>query len=326
MSANCPWCATPLVPGPKCPRCGAIYAKAEAIRLHGRANLPEEDQVKNAEQPPASESALLIYSNERPQVTDPELEVKLCMAALPIVLILGMIFHAFNLGHFLQRTLLSMPIHEFGHAFMAWFCGRAAMPTLWKTLTADSRGVLTPMLVTAAIIYTMVRTRLIRNWIVTWMCVGLLLFQVICTLLISSQSASALITFGGDAGAMVFGTLLMTSFFYGKNTQLYRGSLRWGFLVIGAGAFVDTFSTWWSARSDVDAIPYGEIEGVGLSDPSRLTDTYGWTQTAMVHRYVNLGLLCLAVLVCVWIWGIHEAKKEVKIANQRKAIIDTYSK
>jgi hypothetical protein len=320
MNENCPWCGAPAVAGPKCPRCGAIYAKAEAIRLHGRADSPEDEPAQNAEegarQPPAPEPALLIYgdefSNDAIRIADPALEVKFCMAALPIALILGVVFHAFRLGHFLQRTFLSMPVHEFGHAFTAWFCGRAAVPTLWKTLSAESRGVVTPVLVAAAIIYVLVRARQAQNWFAIWLCAGLLLFQVICTFLISPQSASALITFGGDAGAMVFGTVLMTTFFYGKNTQLYRGSLRWGFLVIGAAAYVDTFSTWWRAMSDDDGIPYGEMEGVGLSDPSRLTDTYGWTQAAMVHRYVGLGVFCLVVLVGVWIWGIREAKNGVK--------------
>jgi hypothetical protein len=49
-------------------------------------------------------------------------------------------------------------------------------------------------------------------------------------------------------------------------------------------------------------IPFGEIEGVGLSDPSKLTDVFNWSQHQVVDRYVTLGCLCLLVLVIVWLW------------------------
>jgi len=37
-------------------------------------------------------------------------------------------------------------------------------------------------------------------------------------------------------------------------------------------------------------------EGAGLSDPSVLSQTYFWSTDQIVHRYVALGCLCLAVL------------------------------
>jgi len=95
--------------------------------------------------------------------------------------------------------------------------------------------------------------------------------------------------------------------------------LRWGLLVIGAAAFVDTFATWWTARRDDDVIPFGEIEGVGLSDPSQLTDVYGWTVRALIARYVALGLLCLMTLTLTWLWGIWRARRELADARVRVA-------
>jgi hypothetical protein len=317
MSTDCPWCSAPIAPGPKCPRCGANYAKAEAIRLHGRANAQCDAHAEDAEVQTTPESLLIMYNDEPPLVADVVMEWKYCVVALPVMLILAIIFHAFSLGHFFQRTFLSMPVHEFGHAFTAWFCGHYAVPTLWKTLTSDSRGLLTALAVATAVLYMTIRAVIAQDRLIMFAGLGLLLFQVICTLVISAQAAEALIVFGGDGGAMVFGTLLMTTFYFGKDTQLYRGSLRWGFLAIGAAAFVDTFSTWWSALSDEDMIPYGEMEGVGLSDPSHLVETFGWTQSAMVHRYVGLGIFCLLVLVCVWVWGMHKAKAEIQREAQR---------
>jgi hypothetical protein len=124
---------------------------------------------------------------------------------------------------------------------------------------------------------------------------------------LSTDSAQAWITFGGDGGAMVLGTLLMMGFFVPK---LREHGLRWGLLAIGAAAFVDTFATWWAARSDTDAIPFGEIEGVGLSDPSKLHDVYDWSTRMIVDRFVALGVACLVALAAVTVWQVLRSRVE----------------
>jgi hypothetical protein len=89
--------------------------------------------------------------------------------------------------------------------------------------------------------------------------------QVVCTLLPAS-AARAFITFGGDAGAMVLGAALVATIWTDPEGPLGRGSLRWGFLGIGAAALVDALDTWFRAWRDHGELPLGEIEGVGLSD------------------------------------------------------------
>lgn len=51
----------------------------------------------------------------------------------------------------------------------------------------------------------------------------LLLMQGIGTLLISESDSEQYILFGCDGGGMVLATLLMLSFYLGKETQLYKG-------------------------------------------------------------------------------------------------------
>jgi hypothetical protein len=99
---------------------------------------------------------------------------------------------------------------------------------------------------------------------------------------------------------MVLGTALMATFFCGRDTQVNKGGLRWGFLVIGSAGFVDAFGTWWAARTNVDAIPFGANEGVGLSDPSKLMDVYGWS---------------LIVLAAVWGVGVRQVRREYLAAT-----------
>ena len=235
-------------------------------------------------------------------------EWKLRAVAIPALALVALAFHAWDLGHFMQRTALSMPLHELGHATTAWWCGFDALPTFWKTLVPESRGVFAMLLVVAAW-----GTLVYRGWRTQRLglaCLGVALgaLQFLGTTA-ATDTAGIWITFGGDGGAMVLGTLLVMTFFVGPDSRLRRGHLRWGLAAIGAAAFVDTFATWWRARSNADVIPFGEIEGVGLSDPSKLQDLHGWTTAQIVDRYVLLGVVCLIALAAVYAWAIRDARR-----------------
>jgi hypothetical protein len=243
---------------------------------------------------------------------DGALEWKLRAVAIPAALVLAFAFHAWPTGHWLQRTFLSMMVHELGHAATAWWCGFAAIPTLWKTLIPEARSV-----VVSALVLGLEGWIIVRGWTtqrMAWTAVGLGLavLQVIGTLELSVDRAQEAITFGGDAGAMVLGTLLMLTFFAGPASRLRTNQLRWGFLVIGAAALVDTFATWRAARADPDMIPFGEIEGVGLSDPSKLDEVYGWTTDQLVHRYANVGTACLVVLAVAWLYFTYAERRAAR--------------
>jgi hypothetical protein len=235
---------------------------------------------------------------------DDRLEWKLRAAAIPGAFVVALAFHAWPTGHYLQRTFLSMMVHEVGHAVTAWWCGFGAIPTLWKTIIFESRGWV--WLAVAAFEVGLVawgwRTQRIAIALVG---LALAALQLVGTTA-SVDDAQAWITFGGDGGAMVIGTLLVACFFVPK---LAEHGLRWGLLAIGSAAFVDTFATWWSARHDLDAIPFGEIEGVGLSDPSKLSETFQWPTDRIVHRYVTLGVACLVVLAAIYAWQVWRARR-----------------
>src|SRR5262245_4806287 len=142
--ATCPWCNAPRAAGPSCPRCGANYAKAEQIKAQGRAATLNEPPVV----------ATLVGMEER-AVEDPALELKLCAAAIPAALGLALVFHLLTPG--LQRIFFGMPVHELGHAVTAWFCGYAAIPTLWRTFIPEERGFLAPLALAGALGYVMYR-------------------------------------------------------------------------------------------------------------------------------------------------------------------------
>ena len=241
---------------------------------------------------------------------DPQ-EWKRRAIAIPALLAAALAFYVWDAGHAMQRAALGMPLHELGHAATAWWCGFDAVPTLWRTLVPETRGVIAPLLVAAfacVLVY--------RGWTAqrTWLgLAGLALggLQLAGTAAASAETAQRWITFGGDAGAMVLGTLLLCTFFVGPDSRLREGKLRWGLASIGAGAFVDAFATWWTARTDRGAIPFGEIEGVGLSDASKLDELHGWTDAQIVDRYVTVGAICLLVLAALWVRAVWMARRDV---------------
>lgn len=127
-------------------------------------------------------------------VDDPELECKFCLAAIPATLCIGiaMAFHASGLGAALQRIFLTMPVHEFGHAVTAWFCGFTAIPTLWKTLVPETRGFIAPLVLAGALGYAMFLARRSNRLPLVYAGGVLLLLQAIGTLVIKPDTAHML--------------------------------------------------------------------------------------------------------------------------------------
>ena len=305
-SEACPWCSAPRGAGPTCGRCGANYAKAQLIKTQGRAAVMPEEPV--AVEPA---KAGVIFAPEEPAVEDPRFEWQVSIAAIPAALALGFVLHFLAPG--LQRIFFGMPVHELGHALTAWLCGYFAIPTLWKTLVfSESRGLIWPLLLAGGLGYLLFLAWRAQKTGYVALIAAVLAVQAFCTLVIREETAEMLFTFGGDAMGMVLAALLMASFFFGKRTQLYKGAVRWGLLVIGAAAFSDMFGTWWAAQSNVDAIPFGENEGSGLSDPMKLLEDYGWQTQTLVRRYVMVGVASLAGLAVVYAWGVRRAARMMR--------------
>ena len=243
---------------------------------------------------------------ERDELGD---ELKIRTFAVPGALAIAVLFHSFALGQFLQRTFFSMWLHELGHATAAWLCGRPSVPGPWFTPVAAERSWVLALLVSAGLAYGIWRFRDSEQgpWL-RRLLGAVLVVQLGCTLLLTPSAVERFILFAGDAGALVFGTLLMASIFVPRGSLLHRGWLRWGLLAIGAAAFVDVFSLWWGARTDLDLIPFGQNEGMGLSDPSRLADDYGWTPRQLVNRYLGVGVTCLVMLTGLKVTAVLRAR------------------
>ncbi|RYZ35254.1 MAG: hypothetical protein EOO71_36145 [Myxococcaceae bacterium] len=340
-STPCPRCGAPRAAGPECPSCGVIYLRAEARAAARQAEARDaakrdaalrevEDQrlaLREALEAHASPTFVPPHVAAMPERATSDItfddgdaaesrsEARLRLWVLPAVLLVaGLAVRSPGFGGFL-RIFLTMPLHELGHAVTAWFCGFSATPSLWVTSVSEERSVFIPLALAGLLAALTYQGWKRRQWM--WLGAGavLLLAQAVGTLGLDRMQGQALFTFGGDAGMMVLGTLLMATFYVPPEHYLRKHALRWGFIVIGAAAFMDGFEQWWAALSHVERIPFGTIEGVGLSDPSKLVQTHGWNISHLIRRYVALGIGCLVALGLLYLGALWRVRGALRGAS-----------
>ena len=318
MTSLCAWCEAPKQSGPICPDCGANYAKAEAIKSKGKAGAELTSSVLSTTVETPLESA-----GFKIPVKDPAFEKKACLLALPFMLCFALLVQVTGFLAGMQRIFFAMPIHEFGHAMSGWLCGFNSIPTLWKTITPENRGYLSSILLIAGL-FMLARYGL-RNKKPAWLVVvfGVLAVQIYGTLVIPVNQTDMLITIGGDALGLILSTALMTLFYVGKDTQLYKGVLRWGFLGIGAAAFMNMYMPWWN--KDMSAIGYGLTGGIP-TDSWKMINIHLWDWNSLFSVHITIGMLCLLFLLVIYSLGLIQAnqwlkehKKEERLQRLREA-------
>lgn len=310
-SAFCPHCDALRAPGPECPRCGVVYAKARPRAAPPPPPPPGPEDVVGDARGLLPGQAPAVWAGD---LEDARREVLVRTFAPPIALGLATLLVATGTFHMLLRTLFSMWLHELGHAVAAWLSGHLAFPGPWRTPVSAGRVPAVVVVVAGAFLalgWWGWRTR--RRALVLAGAGGLFV-QVVCTSL-PRPAASALFTFGGDAGSMILGAALFATIWSHPEGRLARGWLRWGFLVIGAVGLVDPLHAWIRGALDHGQIPLGEIEGVGLSDAMKLWRVHGWSLGDLAHRYVALGAACLAALAAGWVAGRARAVARLRAAE-----------
>jgi hypothetical protein len=286
----------------ECLKCGIVFSRYRAA-VESAANQVNPDVAVAVSAPPALAGPVTAV-NDAVGRSDARTELKYRILALPLALLLARLVAGTPLR--MAAAMLAMVLHESGHAMTAWLTGRWAVPLLWVTPHGQERSWGIVLLVTAAILFGGFLAWKAERWGWVLAAGAVLVLQLI----VLSLPAEAMIVFFGDGGAMVLATILMATFYAPRESALYKSwGLRWGLLVIGALSFMHVFLTW---TGPLENLPFGEIEGVNLSDPSLLTEMYGWTVLQMVDRYVRLGTVCLAALLALYVWGLVSAYLEMR--------------
>jgi hypothetical protein len=278
----------------ECLKCGIVFAK-----------FAQHEAMVSAREQRAQEC--------REQVGELRQELTYRVLAIPAALIAARIMVGIAPAFI---RIIAMFVHESGHAVTAWLCGFWATPGLWFTPISDERNFAITLFFIVVFGFGVYGSWTTDRRALAGLCAAALLLEIIGRLLPARQ-AEALFTFGGDGGSLVLGTLLMMTVYARRDGALRANSLQWGFLGIGAAAFIDAFTSWTGKEED---IPFGVQEGT-LSDPSALVQTYGWTIQLMIQRYIRLAEICLIALTIVYICGIVQTRAEV---NRGGAYLNYY--
>jgi hypothetical protein len=313
--ASCVRCGAPRAAGSECPSCGVIYERAERRAARAMASLERVEHAPFAAaevlRPP---SAAALFARGQ-QLDDARMELRLAKLAVPVALVAAWLLVHTGVGGFVLRTFGSMWLHELGHAAAAWLCGFPAFPGPWFTPVASERSLVFGLLLTAGAARLLWRAREAENRALAAAAIAFVLAQLFCSLALSHRTAHIFITWAGDAGGMVFGVALMTTFFAPPGHKLHRDWLRWGFLVIGAAGFADVFHVWWAARSDVSKVPLGEYSH-GDADPYKLLMS-GWPLPVIISRYLAVGFLALFALIVCYV--LHLRRTQARIVATEAA-------
>jgi hypothetical protein len=230
-------------------------------------------------------------------------ERRLRQLALPIALLASFaVAHSPFRG--LGRVFLSMWVHELGHAVTAWLSGFMAFPGPWFTPIAESRSLAVTALVLVGLGVAIFNAWQRESRALAGALGAVALAALVMTFGLRPHLARALILFAGDGGCLVLGTVGMATFFVPPGSALHRTHLRWGFLVIGAFAFADAFTTWWDYKHSVEGVVFGENEGSGPSDATRLVFDYGWSEARLVKRYLTTAGTCGLALVTAYVLAL----------------------
>jgi len=98
--------------------------------------------------------------------------------------------------------------------------------------------------------------------------------------------------FGGDDAGVVLATLLMSTFYTVNKHSLVRSGLRWGFFY-----------------------RFSRVCRCLQADHQ------------LINLHVNLGVVCLVVLLIFYLWGIKHANQTIKdkeLENQRACLVDPF--
>jgi hypothetical protein len=281
----------------ECLKCGIVFARYEAAVEAKRAGVAVPEVPVPAVLPSAPPT----------DPYDARRELQYRALALPLALLVGRWVAGTGLD--MAAGLLAMVVHESGHAVTAWLTGRWAVPSIGVTMTGEFRSWWIVLALAGALVFGGFKAWKAQRW--GWVCAAgaVLLLQLIIQSLPAFTQGS-LIVFGGDGGALVLATILMATFYAPRESALYKSwGLRWGLLVIGALSFMHVYRIW---SGPWENIPFGEVEGVNLSDPTRLTEEYGWSVIQLVDRYLLLARVCLLALLTLYVWGLVSAYLEMR--------------
>lgn len=228
----------------------------------------------------------------------------------PGLMLLAMLMNALSLIKILLRGV-TIWIHEFGHATVAWLAGRKSIPLPIGFAPVElERSPLVYLCVLALLgLLFWAGWREQRRWPMV-LAVGLALLQFHMTWLLPAEQFELLLSFGGIGGEFYLSTLLIVSFYF-PMPEYWRWDF-WRYPAVLGAAFTFWGSVWqWGQiKAGKEDIPWGSMWG-GHGDMDSLAFDHGWTHQQIINTYNSLAGLCLTVILAVYFYILLKQNRQV---------------
>ncbi|BAQ65446.1 molecular chaperone DnaJ [Geminocystis sp. NIES-3709] len=215
---------------------------------------------------------------------------------------------------------ISMWVHEFGHATVAWFSGYRAMVTFAGTIMSFNRSLFVYFGILILIGLTFYSGWKEKKKTVMIVCVILAIVQFILTWKTSYSTYQMLLYFGGIGGEFYLSTLLIIAFYWRLPEKFYWEFWRFFALVIGTIVFWGNFTKWHKISVGKAQIPWGTFwggRGDSGGDLNVLNNEVGWSTEQIINIYNTLGFICLLVIIGTYLYYLWKSNLVFRLQISR---------
>ncbi|MCM1982069.1 M50 family metallopeptidase [Lyngbya confervoides] len=228
----------------------------------------------------------------------------------PIALGLAIAMNAIPLVKFLLRGI-TIWVHEFGHATVAWLSGRKAIPLPlgWTNVEPQKSWFvyLGLLILFGLLIWAGYREQ--RRWPVG---LGIVFsgLQFFMTWMMPEDWFDLLLAFGGIGGEFYLSAFLMVSFYFDLPAYFKWDFYRYPVLLGSAFTFWGAWWNWQEIDRGAAAIPWGSLWGGQdhAGGDMNILSTRGWSDQQIIETYNLLGGVCwflILGLYCFFLFKQH---------------------
>lgn len=233
--------------------------------------------------------------------------------ALPTAFLVSLIFASIDFLRILSFLFATIPLHEMGHALVAWMGGRwavplgAIVPTAGMTLISDSRSTFFIIL-----FFSLLAAGIYRTFTMQYrfhLSLLLLIFALSCFLTfgIGELQLAAFISMAGILGEIVLSTFLIVCFYYNLTTRFRWDFWRFPALFFGTTAFTNTALQWYRIKNNLQEMPMGSaVSAEGAKDMTGDLNQLilaGWSTGQITLIYWSFIKTCALIIVTYYVSG-----------------------
>jgi len=203
--------------------------------------------------------------------------------------------------------IITMLVHEFGHATIAWLSGYRAMVTFAGTIISPTKSFFVYFGILILIGLTFYKSWKEGKKTIMIVSIILAIIQFIFTWNISYSTYQMLLYFGGIGGEFYLSTLLIIAFYWRLPNKFYWEFWRFFALIIGVTTFWGSFTKWHRISIGKDQIPWGTFwggRGDSGGDLNVLNNDVGWSINQIINTYNTLGYICLLIILFTYLYFV----------------------